>query len=1003
MWKKENLRKNFLRVKQIADQNLGRAEKSEVLSEDQQGNERRVEIVRQVSHNLIKKVNALLEAPPGTDVEKRLKKLPETGLSHTLIESAGLLGPETLLGAMCQMCGECQSSLAREELQCELDIEKEVLIPLQNIAEVDIPSIMKYRKQLNKLTLDMDSAKTRFNSAVRQSHVPGANMASAAAKADAVREEYEEAANKVESIKDILSIELCNFIAKESEHSSRLVALLEAQSSYHKKALSVIEEMIPKIKSFMESSPTKPIFGMALEQHLQLMGRDISLVLEACILTLLDTGLEEEGLFRIAGAASKLKKLKAYFDANIVDMEEFSTDPHTVAGVLKQYLRELPEPLLTFDLYPDFMAATQLPMEQRMQALNSTLKRLPACNYNNLRYLIKFLAILAEKSSVNKMTPSNIAIVMGPNLLWSSGETTSNMLTTGAVSSIIETFIIHADRFFPGEFGFHLTGRGRAPPSPSISPPPSTEMSLVSMMDESHQPQWAENQQELTALPAPSLPTSSTARPLDVGSMLPGANIALSRKSDPLAQGTGEEVTIVVEETADSDSYNQPSSNSKQHYGQGDRHLMAPCGDGLMRVMHPTNFSLSANSAHQSPMSPGLPPSQTSTHVQDMQSCSRDSSLFPSLTGTSKSVHSDMYTTMFALHSLREGDNAVWSDYRTRVRALWDEQFRSSLKTSKGKPPVPAERQSTLYCSFPRVQTAQAKEQTVRRQASLNGSAGAPGQGINSSIIDSKDIDFALTYPPSSPGQERAEVFQTPAPNPVNTHPQIPNSTTSVVSTSQTSSGGESQEGPQTSPKVQRKPAKKPAPPPPPDRPYNVAVTASVTKTGAGNGSPVIQTWPHSAPLASPESPSEVGEGDRPRHSPPERRISHGADRPHCPPPERPHAPPPERPKPHSIPQQPAGQPLPTPPPTSGHQRSASTGAMFISMSSPAQTSTLPGSASSHESLQLGVGSSLTVVSQSQAISGTNTLGRYSGIRPARPSPPPPPPPINQENEETHL
>ncbi|XP_025085083.1 rho GTPase-activating protein 44-like isoform X5 [Pomacea canaliculata] len=772
MWKKENLRKNFLRVKQIADQNLGRAEKSEVLSEDQQGNERRVEIVRQVSHNLIKKVNALLEAPPGTDVEKRLKKLPETGLSHTLIESAGLLGPETLLGAMCQMCGECQSSLAREELQCELDIEKEVLIPLQNIAEVDIPSIMKYRKQLNKLTLDMDSAKTRFNSAVRQSHVPGANMASAAAKADAVREEYEEAANKVESIKDILSIELCNFIAKESEHSSRLVALLEAQSSYHKKALSVIEEMIPKIKSFMESSPTKPIFGMALEQHLQLMGRDISLVLEACILTLLDTGLEEEGLFRIAGAASKLKKLKAYFDANIVDMEEFSTDPHTVAGVLKQYLRELPEPLLTFDLYPDFMAATQLPMEQRMQALNSTLKRLPACNYNNLRYLIKFLAILAEKSSVNKMTPSNIAIVMGPNLLWSSGETTSNMLTTGAVSSIIETFIIHADRFFPGEFGFHLTGRGRAPPSPSISPPPSTEMSLVSMMDESHQPQWAENQQELTALPAPSLPTSSTARPLDVGSMLPGANIALSRKSDPLAQGTGEEVTIVVEETADSDSYNQPSSNSKQHYGQ--------------------------------------------------------------------------------------------------------------------------------------------------------------------------DIDFALTYPPSSPGQERAEVFQTPAPNPVNTHPQIPNSTTSVVSTSQTSSGGESQEGPQTSPKVQRKPAKKPAPPPPPDRPYNVAVTASVTKTGAGNGSPVIQTWPHSAPLASPESPSEVGEGDRPRHSPPERRISHGADRPHCPPPERPHAPPPERPKPHSIPQQPAGQPLPTPPPTSGHQRSASTGAMFISMSSPAQTSTLP-------------------------------------------------------------
>ena len=49
-----------------------RAEKSEVLTEDQQGNEKRVDIVRQVSHNLIKKITALLEAPPGTDPEKRL-------------------------------------------------------------------------------------------------------------------------------------------------------------------------------------------------------------------------------------------------------------------------------------------------------------------------------------------------------------------------------------------------------------------------------------------------------------------------------------------------------------------------------------------------------------------------------------------------------------------------------------------------------------------------------------------------------------------------------------------------------------------------------------------------------------------------------------------------------------------------------------------------------------------------------------------------------------------
>ncbi|XP_076459623.1 rho GTPase-activating protein 44-like isoform X4 [Babylonia areolata] len=502
MWKKENLRKNFLRVKQIADQNLGRAEKSEVLTEDQQENEKRVDMVRQVSHNLVKKVTALLEAPPGTDGEKRLKKLPETSLSHALMESSAVLGPDTLMGTICQQCGECQSEIAKEELRCELEIEKEVLTPLQTIAEVDIPSIQKLRKQLSKSTLDMDSARNRLNSAVRQSHVPGANMASTAAKADAMRDEYDEAYSKVETIKDNLSIELCNFVSKESDHCSRLVALLEAQATYHRNALRVIEDMVPKMKSSIEASPVKPVFGMSLEDHLHVMERDISLVLEACILTLLEIGMEEEGLFRIAGSALKLKKLKACFDAHAVDMVEFATDPHSVAGALKQYLRELPEPMLTFDLYPEFMHAMQLAHDQKFQALYTAINNLPTCNYNNFRYLVKFLAQLAEKSQINKMTPSNIAIVMGPNLLWARGENTPNMMTASTVSSVIETVIIHADYFFPGGLDFHLTGRGCAPPSPSVPTPPAnqpTQVSISVSQDEAVKTTEGEPQMQRTA------------------------------------------------------------------------------------------------------------------------------------------------------------------------------------------------------------------------------------------------------------------------------------------------------------------------------------------------------------------------------------------------------------------------------------------------------------------------------------------------------------------------
>lgn len=68
-------------------------------------------------------------------------------------------------------------------------------------------------------------------------------------------------------------------------------------------------------------------------------------------------GLEEEGLYRIPGSTSKVNQLKAQFNARQpVDFEEAAADVHSVAGLLKLYFRELPEPLLTRELAPEFVA-----------------------------------------------------------------------------------------------------------------------------------------------------------------------------------------------------------------------------------------------------------------------------------------------------------------------------------------------------------------------------------------------------------------------------------------------------------------------------------------------------------------------------------------------------------------------------------------------------------------------------------------------------------------------
>lgn len=100
---------------------------------------------------------------------------------------------------------------------------------------------------------------------------------------------------------------------------------------------------------------------------------------------------------------------------------------HVIASVLKSYLRSLPEPLLTYTRYGEFIEASQIVNDQqRKQAILNILKELPERNYENLKYLVKFLSVLSENNHLNKMSTQNIAIVMSPNLLWPENENDQN-------------------------------------------------------------------------------------------------------------------------------------------------------------------------------------------------------------------------------------------------------------------------------------------------------------------------------------------------------------------------------------------------------------------------------------------------------------------------------------------------------------------------------------------------------------------------------------------------
>ncbi|XP_046953265.1 unconventional myosin-IXb isoform X2 [Lynx rufus] len=129
-------------------------------------------------------------------------------------------------------------------------------------------------------------------------------------------------------------------------------------------------------------------------------------------------GLYTEGLYRKSGAANRTRELRQALqtDPAAVKLENFPI--HAITGVLKQWLRELPEPLMTFAQYGDFLRAVELPGKQeQLAAIYTVLEHLPEANHNSLERLIFHLVKVALLEDVNRMSPSALAIIFAPCLL----------------------------------------------------------------------------------------------------------------------------------------------------------------------------------------------------------------------------------------------------------------------------------------------------------------------------------------------------------------------------------------------------------------------------------------------------------------------------------------------------------------------------------------------------------------------------------------------------------
>ncbi|KTF78425.1 hypothetical protein cypCar_00034597 [Cyprinus carpio] len=137
--------------------------------------------------------------------------------------------------------------------------------------------------------------------------------------------------------------------------------------------------------------------------------------------------------------------------------ERNNTDVHTVASLLKLYLRELPEPVIPFNKYEDFLTCAQLLLKDEEVGLSELVKQvntLPQANYNLLKYICKFLDEVQSHSNENKMSVQNLATVFGPNILRPKIEDPVSMMEgTSQVQHLMTVLISEHERLYVGTEG----------------------------------------------------------------------------------------------------------------------------------------------------------------------------------------------------------------------------------------------------------------------------------------------------------------------------------------------------------------------------------------------------------------------------------------------------------------------------------------------------------------------------------------------------------------------
>ncbi|KAM6132583.1 LOW QUALITY PROTEIN: rho GTPase-activating protein 7 [Pterocles gutturalis] len=196
----------------------------------------------------------------------------------------------------------------------------------------------------------------------------------------------------------------------------KLTALLEKYTPSNKHGFSwAVPKFMKRIK--VPDYKDRNVFGVPLQVNVQRTGQPLPQSIQQAMRYLRNHCLDQVGLFRKSGVKSRIQALRQMNENSTDGVNYEGQSAYDVADMLKQFFRDLPEPLMTNKLSETFLQIYQyVPKDQRLQAIKAAIMLLPDENREVLQILLYFLSDVTAAVKENQMTPTNLAVCLAPSL-----------------------------------------------------------------------------------------------------------------------------------------------------------------------------------------------------------------------------------------------------------------------------------------------------------------------------------------------------------------------------------------------------------------------------------------------------------------------------------------------------------------------------------------------------------------------------------------------------------